>query len=319
MLKLLERVGTAELVQRFIRDVLPKDFDGSEGKALYRLCCRFGWQLFAAALRNFIAQQKPEDHFTRLEHIVSICEALCCDAPALTEERRAVCVSLADPLAQAIERGDARRADAWYRHQEKRAGVVEGVVRIFATISETEHLDRFLTHVLTDKQHYALHEVLIPEVKAIYKWMAKVPVAQPAASRLLQHCLAELRAATAEPIESPGNWTRAAKLGCNCEDCRALGQFLRDPAQRVGRFPLRKDRRQHLHQQIDKHRCDVTHVTERVGSPQTLVCTKTQASYERRQKQYEVDKQMLAELEVLAGGVRSTAIRRSPRPGTLKR
>ncbi len=78
-----------------------------------------------------------------------------------------------------------------------------------------------------------------------------------------------------------------------------LSRFLSDPAQQVGRFPLRKDRRQHLHQQIDRHRLDLTHVTERVGSPQTLVCTKTQASYERRQKQYEVDQKLLAELEAL--------------------
>ena len=79
-----------------------------------------------------------------------------------------------------------------------------------------------------------------------------------------------------------------------------LSRFLSDPAKQEGRFPLRKDRRQHLHQQIEKHHLDLTHVTFRAGSPQTLVCTKTLASYERRQKQYEVDKKLLAELEALA-------------------
>jgi hypothetical protein len=43
---------------------------------------------------------------------------------------------------------------------------------------------------------------------------------------------------------------------------------------------MAKARRQHLHRVIDSHRCDCTHVTERRGSPQTLVCTKTTASYE---------------------------------------
>jgi hypothetical protein len=69
----------------------------------------------------------------------------------------------------------------------------------------------------------------------------------------------------------------------------------------VLRFPLRKDRRQHLHQQIDAQRLDLTHVTERTGSPQTLVCTKTQASYERRLAQYEVDRSLLGEFEQLTG------------------
>jgi hypothetical protein len=69
----------------------------------------------------------------------------------------------------------------------------------------------------------------------------------------------------------------------------------------VGRFALRKERRQHLHCQIEAHRCDCTHVTERKGSPQTLVCTKSQASYERRLRQYQLDLQLLAELESLEG------------------
>ena len=79
-----------------------------------------------------------------------------------------------------------------------------------------------------------------------------------------------------------------------------MSRFLRDPAESVGRFPMNKQRRQHLHRQIDQHRCDVIHVTERKGSPQTLVCTKTQDSYERQRKQFGVDQVVLAELEELA-------------------
>jgi hypothetical protein len=45
---------------------------------------------------------------------------------------------------------------------------------------------------------------------------------------------------------------------------------------------VRKDRRQHLHQQIERHGLDMTHVTERQGSPQTLVCAKTRRTYERQ-------------------------------------
>ncbi|MBR9908855.1 MAG: 2OG-Fe(II) oxygenase [Gammaproteobacteria bacterium] len=44
---------------------------------------------------------------------------------------------------------------------------------------------------------------------------------------------------------------------------------------------LAKSRRRHLHDMIDRHGCDLTHVTERRGRPFTLVCTKTIASYER--------------------------------------
>lgn len=328
MLKLLERIGTPELLQRFLKDVFPKDFDGSDGKALHRLFRRFGWEPYGALLRDFLAQQNPKDHFRQLEHIVSICVPLCCDPPALTKERLAVCASLADPLAQVIERWDTEQSPAGDEDEddededwrgEKRAGVVASVLRIFGTISATATLDQFLANVLTEKPLYKLRKVLIPDVKAIYKWIPEVPAAHPGATRLLQHCLRELRAATAQPIEPPKDWKRDAEVACRCEDCQMLSRFLRDPAQHVGRFPLRKERRQHLHRQIDKHRLDLTHVTQRVGSPQTLVCTKTQASYERRQKQYEVDKKLLAELEALAAHERRPAVKRSSGRRTSKK
>jgi hypothetical protein len=196
--------------------------------------------------------------------------------------------------------------------------VVASVVRIFAAIAAPRHLDRFLARALDDKKNYGLREVLIPDVKAIQNWLPKVPAAQSSFSRLLDHCLTELRAATAQPIEPPRDWTRDAALGCKCDDCQALSSFLRDPAQQVGRFPLRKDRRQHLHQQIDKHQSDCTHVTDRRGSPQTLVCTKTQASYELRLKQFKIDKKRLGELEAMKDAKRSAAAkplsgRRSPK------
>ena len=52
-------------------------------------------------------------------------------------------------------------------------------------------------------------------------------------------------------------------------------------------FVVKKERRRHLHHMIDRHRLDMTHVTERVGSPQTLVCTKDRRTFDRRMKQYQ--------------------------------
>ena len=62
---------------------------------------------------------------------------------------------------------------------------------------------------------------------------------------------------------------------------------------------MRKERRRHLHYIIQEHRCDLTHVTERRGSPQTLVCTKTKATYEVKLAQYNLDVKHLAELRGL--------------------
>ena len=149
------------------------------------------------------------------------------------------------------------------RFGNQRTGVVASMVSMFSTIGASKRLTQFLAHVLADTRHYNLHVVLVPDVKALYAQTIKTAAGRRAASRLLQHCLTELRAKTAQIIEPPKDWKREAKLGCRCEDCALLSRFLRDPTERVGRFPLNNQRRRHLHQQIDKHHCDVTHVTER--------------------------------------------------------
>jgi len=65
-----------------------------------------------------------------------------------------------------------------------------------------------------------------------------------------------------------------------------------------------------LHGTITQHDLDMTHVTERKGSPQTLVCTKTRRTYQRHCAQYRAD---LASMTVLfpllrSGGERSDLV-----------
>ncbi len=226
MLKALERIDATDLVERFVRDVLPQDYDGSEGKTLLRLCGRLGWQRLAPAMCRLIAGQKPDDFHSRLDQLVALCKPLCCDPPAVTDERRAACAEMAAALAQAIERWDKKPAGTYYGSSETRKGVVDDMVRILAAISDRERLDWLVTHVVGHASHYDLRRVLVPEVTAIYRWLAQVPAARPAAERLWEHCRSELRAATAEPIEAPKDWAREADLGCKCADCRATGRLL---------------------------------------------------------------------------------------------
>jgi hypothetical protein len=83
-----------------------------------------------------------------------------------------------------------------------------------------------------------------------------------------------------------GSWTRP-KVSCRCRDCTELNRFLSSPTEIVGRFPLAKSRRQHLHQMLDGNGSDCTHVTERRGTPQTLVVTKTHDAASRAQTEWE--------------------------------
>ena len=101
---------------------------------------------------------------------------------------------------------------------------------------------------------------------------------------------------SAESPEAPQDWIVPADLGCDCEPCGRLAAFCADPDARIGRFPFRKELRRHLHRQIDRHCLDMSHVTERRGSPYTLVCTKNRASHKRRLKEYAEDVDWMREL-----------------------
>ena len=131
------------------------------------------------------------------------------------------------------------------------------------------------------------------------------------------------------PPREPADWAQPVKLDCRCADCRQLQSFAEEPAQKVYRFRVRKDRRQHLHQTIESHQMDMTHQTERKGSPQTLVCTKTRRSFQKRCQQHAEDlgrfKTLIAivanlpkELQSLTDRMRQ-AICRGPRPSGPRR
>ena len=90
-----------------------------------------------------------------------------------------------------------------------------------------------------------------------------------------------LTALVATPPRAPGDWSITTKLGCKCELCARLGVFLRAANQQQFDWPLAKGRRTHVHGTITSYELPVTHVTRRVGSPYTLVLTKTRALFTR--------------------------------------
>jgi hypothetical protein len=301
MLAVLERIGTVALVRQFVGEVLPVDFNGREGAALSRLCQQFGWEAVRPALATFLERQQPSPWEVAPTRLLSLMAPLYEEPSTWTPERRAVCASLARELAKTLERWGARPIPG-YPSKAAQVGLVANAMRVFALGAAPEALDRFLDRALRGELGCGLHEVLAPDLKTIAGWLPEVPAARPAYTRLREHCLAQLRDATSKPIEPPADWRRDAELGCSCEDCRALARFLADPATPAARFPLAEQRRRHLHSQIEHHRLDCTHETERKGRPYTLVCTKTRASYERREKQYQQDRKLLQEIERLPPG-----------------
>jgi hypothetical protein len=98
---------------------------------------------------------------------------------------------------------------------------------------------------------------------------------------LHEDCARRLTKLVATPPREPGDWSITTALRCKCDLCARLTRFCRAPNEQQHEWPLAKDRRAHVHQTITIHELPVTHVTRRVGSPYTLVLTKTKALFSR--------------------------------------
>ena len=76
-----------------------------------------------------------------------------------------------------------------------------------------------------------------------------------------------------EPAEEQNLIRR--QVACGCRDCIPLNLFLANPRAKVEHFTIGKERRQHLHRQIDAARIDCSHLTNHTGRTHTMVVTKT--------------------------------------------
>ncbi len=146
-------------------------------------------------------------------------------------------------------------------------------------VDAAKPLRRLLDHALAANEIYDLTDGHLAAIFSLKSRIGKQAAPNKAIARWLKACRSQLVGRCATAPQPPADFRREHKLSCKCNDCRVLSGFLADPDNEQLRLPLAKRRRQHLHQIIDGNGCDLTHVTERRGSPHTLVCTKTSASY----------------------------------------
>jgi len=142
---------------------------------------------------------------------------------------------------------------------------------------------------------FAAESILLPALERI---AGNTPTAA-ASAVLWRHCGGHYLARSETAPQPPLDWARAADLAGHCADCQELQDFARNSQAPSHRFRLREDRRQHLETQIRSHQLDIATRTERQGSPHTLICTKTRASYERAARQYQEDRTDMARLLAL--------------------
>ena len=80
------------------------------------------------------------------------------------------------------------------------------------------------------------------------------------------------------------------ELLCLCDDWVILVQFLKHPTEVQHHFKVDRSRRWHIHEQLENSGVDATDTTECVGKPNTVMVTRSNASYEKDVKKHQRDK-----------------------------
>jgi hypothetical protein len=191
-------------------------------------------------------------------------------------------------LIEALPGPPTRRqeVDPWTRPVPMKPAFVIDLLTATSRVDK-ELAARAIEHLLAWPKTYKPDDVLVPAARAFAKLTEST--AWPAVERLREVSLDHLRARIALPLEAPRDWTRTNTLKCKCSDCHGLGAFLTAPDQQQWRLKAVQDRRSHVEESVRSAACDLDLTTERRGSPHTLVATKNQASYERREKQRRQD------------------------------
>jgi hypothetical protein len=289
---LLCELDDPDLVRRFLSQVLSVDGEIQLDVTFVKFCKRHGWESGGAELMAVIRATRADTLVRNAQLVQMLCRQRDRNA-----ERLVLCTRLCEGFVEALEAFDSQQADDdWRARRVDRAALLIALVGAMLAIDAQSPLLRLIDHALLCRDKYGLTDTHLAAIFALESRLAKLTAPSEAVSHWLLTCRQLLQGRTARAPGKPTDFRRADELSCKCADCSALSQFLANSEQPEIRFPLNKDRRQHLHGIIDSNRCDLTHVTERRGRPFTLVCTKTTASYARASNIYERDLKNLSRI-----------------------
>ncbi|POZ50203.1 2OG-Fe(II) oxygenase [Methylovulum psychrotolerans] len=231
-------------------------------------------------------------------HALEACAALLLNFSQAYPDQAGDLSPAANILLQALP-GDIARFAHLPPWQYARITVNESLVADLLTgfsAIETVLAEKLLDYLLAWPELYKMDGLLIPAALNLTATAATAGL--PAIVRLRDEVIAYLQARVAEDLTPPADWRRPSQLNCVCADCIGLSLFLDDPSEAKWRFKAAENRRQHIADTVKSNHCDVNLQTGKDGRPYTLICTKNQASYQRRVTQRQQDLETLQTLSV---------------------
>jgi predicted 2-oxoglutarate/Fe(II)-dependent dioxygenase YbiX len=213
--------------------------------------------------------------------LLSRCAAMpVADAEALRPAALALLAALPGARDQSADLPPALR----WRREPPSPGLVADALTALGLI-DPELAAQALAGFLAETDRYPMDGVLLPAALLLTA-RSESPTS---GARLKEAVLGHLERRIAESLEPPPDWRRASGIRCNCQHCRTLARFLDSQTESVWQLKAVQQVRDHVEWSIGQNHCDLDCATDKRGRPYTLICTKNQASYERRVCQREQD------------------------------
>lgn len=287
MLALLNQLDDADTIERLLADVVAAGCHAkSDNEIIIDALDHLPPSRRGKLIERVIAGTGAE--------ALDACADLLARAAAAWQDGQVKLEGAATRLLKALPGDPARAAPrpAWQSGPEVNAGIVVDLLTGLSAIDE-RLTEQATGYVLAWPKTYGLDAVLVPAARRLLSPGAETP---PALEPLRTACLAHLRTRIAEPLAPPADWRRDSALPCRCPLCTDLARFLSDSERKTWTLKAAEPNRSHVEQTIKQARCDVDTTTDRRGRPYSLICTKNQASYERRAKQRAQDLKDVARL-----------------------
>jgi hypothetical protein len=273
MLECLKDLGQPHLVGRFLGKILPLELSDQQALDLVPVGNQLGWPAMAPILAEMVTNVQPGK--THLTTLLNILRAL-----AKKTERRPYLQAALEALPSAFE----KLIDNLPWHGCREVPVLE-VLTLLSQFPDHTSNWAIGDYLMGQQKRVDLREDLLPGLLSLKRYF-------PLAARLRDHCLKELQAAS-QPVVFPSDW-RLPPLPRCCKECNAINPFLESPDETIYDYRAREDLRQHVDHQLRSY--DMKFEVIKRSSPYILRCTKTRASFERRQSRYLEDLDLIAQL-----------------------
>ena len=290
MLRLLAARGArAEpYLSRFLHTIVLPRYSGTENEELVSAARKFGPEV----LGRFLPELFRTHLWAYPQSVTDLASRLYRRVASDWEESWATALDLAvlamtEAIPEALRRaGQSGRGSG--RSRSKRQDFGSTSVSAVLRLGWQSGLDR---ETKAAARQFAEHPDVVPPGRAIPEALAALPdfAGESAFATLWRHAADSLLSRSANRPKSPTDWYVAENLKCNCQACRRLKWFCRDPVSRTGVFPMRQELRRHLRDKIRKHRLPIDTRTQKKGNPYRIICTKNRSDHKGRLAEYEAD------------------------------